>query len=272
MKVLALNGSPRRRTGATSRLLEALLAGMAEAGAATELVQLADLELRSCLGCYTCWVATPGECVFRDRDGMARVVRAWRDADLVVFGTPLYHFSMTGLMKNFLDRLLPESEPWLVEDPQAPGRTMHPRRFRQPASALLVSPCGFPDADQFAPLVHTFRYIAGRHHWTWLGELLRPGAEVLTRAAAAPVAEPYLAEVRRAGAALVVEGRIPPDLQEALGRELVPGGRQDFFARANQHWEALLGRSGPPASAGITPRAAPDARGEGAALARGDMR
>lgn len=129
MKVLALNGSPRKRASSTFRILDALLAGMRDAGAETELLHLQELDLKPCLGCYTCWVATPGACVYRDRDGMAAAIAAWREADLIVLGTPLYSFSMTGLMKNFVDRLLPELEPWLVPDPDGPpGQTRHPRR------------------------------------------------------------------------------------------------------------------------------------------------
>ncbi|WP_242343825.1 NAD(P)H-dependent oxidoreductase [Anaeromyxobacter terrae] len=253
MKVLALNGSPRKRVSATFRILEALLAGMEDAGADTRLVHLAALDLRPCVGCYTCWVATPGACIHRDRDGMAGIMDDWRAADVVVFGTPLYHFSMTGLMKTFLDRLLPESEPWLVPDPRAPAQTTHPRRHDGPARAMLVSPCGFPDTDQFAPMVHTFRYIAERHHWTWMGELLRPGAEPLSRTALAPLFAPYLADVRRAGAALVREGRLPDALAEALGRDLFPGGRIAFYQQANRFWTELMARHGRPA--GATPTA-----------------
>jgi NAD(P)H-dependent FMN reductase/putative sterol carrier protein len=249
MKVLALNGSPRKRVSATSRILEALLAGMKDAGAETTLVHLAGLDLQACVGCYTCWAATPGECIHRDRDGMAGLMAAWREADVVVFGTPLYHFSMTGLMKTFFDRLLPEVEPWLVQDPRAPSQTSHPRRHRGPQRAFLVSPCGFPDAEQFAPLVHTFRYIAERHHWTWMGELLRTGAEPLSRTALVTMFEPYFAEVRRAGAALVQEGRIPDALAEALGRDLFPGGRTAFYDQANRFWKDLMARHQRPAGA-----------------------
>ena len=105
-----------------------------------------------------------------------------------------------------------------------------------------MSPCGFPDADQFAPLVDTFRYIAGRHHWTWLGEILRTAAEPLARGVLATVLEPYLTDVRRAGAALVREGRIPESWREALARELLPGGRDAFRDRANQSWRELIER------------------------------
>jgi hypothetical protein len=253
MKVLALNGSPRKHTSATSRILEALLAGMREAGAETQLVQLAALDLQPCTGCYTCWVATPGECIHRDRDGMAGLMTAWRGADAVVFGTPLYHYSMTGLMKTFLDRLLPESEPWLVQDPHEPSWTKHPQRHRGPERAFLVSPCGFPDADQFAPLVQTFRYIARRHRWTWMGELLRTGAEPLSRSALVPLLEPYLANVRLAGGALVREGRIPDALADALSRDLFPCDRSAFHDRANRFWKDLMAK--PRRPAGATPTA-----------------
>jgi putative sterol carrier protein len=253
MKVLALNGSPRKRISATSRILEALLAGMQEAGAETKLVQLAALDLQTCVGCYTCWVATPGECIHRDRDGMAGLMADWRQADVVVFGTPLYHFSMTGIMKTFLDRLLPEIEPWLVQDERDPSWTGHPRRHRGPERALLVSPCGFPDADQFAPLVHTFRYIAQRHRWTWMGELLRTGAEPLSRTALVPLFEAYFAKVRLAGAALVREGSIPDALADELRRDLFPGGRTAFYDQANRFWKDLMARHQRPA--GATPTA-----------------
>lgn len=244
MKVLALNGSPRKRASATFRILDALLAGMRDAGAETELVHLAELDLKPCLGCYTCWVGTPGTCIHAGRDGMAGMIAAWREADLVVLGTPLYHFSMSGLMKTFIDRLLPELEPWLVPDPEGPpGQTKHPRRHaRRTTAAILVSPCGFPDVDQFAPLVHWFRYWIERSHMRSAGEILRPTAEALSRTALAHLFEPYFASVRRAGAAVVREGRIPDALAADLSKDLFPGGRAAFYAQANQHWKDLMSR------------------------------
>jgi putative sterol carrier protein len=155
-------------------------------------------------------------------------------------------------MKTFFDRLLPEIEPWLVQDQHDPSWTRHPRRHRGgPQRAFLVSPCGFPDADQFAPLVHTFRYIARRHHWTWMGELLRPQAEVLSRSALVPLFETYFAKVRLAGAALAREGRVPDELAEALSRDLFPSGRDAFYDQANRFWKDLMARHQRPA--GSTP-------------------
>ena len=182
---------------------------------------------------------------------MAAALDAMAAADLVVFGTPLYHFSMTGLMKTFFDRLLPAAEPWLIEDSRHLGLTTHPHRRRAPSRAMLVSPCGFPEVEHFRPLVETFRYIAERHHWEWMGELLRPGAEPLSRTALLPLFAGYLADVRRAGAALIHDGRIPDELASALRRDLFPGGRKGFQEQGNRHWQSLIARyerpdSGPP--------------------------
>jgi putative sterol carrier protein/putative NADPH-quinone reductase len=246
MKVLALNGSPRKRTSATCRLLEALLAGMQDAGAETQLIHLQDLNLQQCIGCYNCWVRTPGVCIHKD--GMAGALEAMTGADLVVFGTPLYHFSMTGLMKVFLDRLLPQAEPWLIEDKSHPGLTSHPHRHRETSRAMLVSPCGFPEIEHFRPLVETFRYIAERHGWEWMGELLRPGAEALSRTALVPLFAGYLADVRRAGAAWIRDGRISDELASALARDLFPGGRAGFHQEANRHWQTLMSRYERPTS------------------------
>jgi hypothetical protein len=60
MKVLALNGSPRMRNSSTYHMLAPLLEGMKDAGAETELIHIRQLDLSPCVGCYACWVRTPG--------------------------------------------------------------------------------------------------------------------------------------------------------------------------------------------------------------------
>ena len=53
MKVIAVNGSPRK-TWNTATLLEHALAGAAGSGAETELVHLYDLEFKGCISCFAC--------------------------------------------------------------------------------------------------------------------------------------------------------------------------------------------------------------------------
>src|SRR5208337_823330 len=121
INVMAINGSSRKENSSTYHILNPLLEGMRAAGATTEVVHLGHLKIKPCLGCFLCWVKTPGKCV--QRDDMADVFERFVQADLLVFGTPLYHFNVSGLMKNFIDRSLPCAEPWLVEDPDHPGKS-----------------------------------------------------------------------------------------------------------------------------------------------------
>jgi multimeric flavodoxin WrbA len=128
MKVLALNGSPRMKASSTYHMLKPLLEGMEGAGAETELIHIRKLNLEFCIGCYACWVRTPGECIHKDKDRMAAVLESFNTADLVVFGTPLYHFTMSGIMKTFIDRTIPRFEPWLIPHTSVPGVSGHPER------------------------------------------------------------------------------------------------------------------------------------------------
>jgi len=137
MRVLAVNGSPRMKASSTYHVLEPLLQGMRTAGAETEVLHVRQLELKPCIGCYACWVRTPGECIFRD--SMTSAIDAYNRADLVVYGTPVYHFAVSGILKTFVDRLLPRLEPWLIRQPTEPGRTGHPSRVGGPTKMFVVS-------------------------------------------------------------------------------------------------------------------------------------
>ena len=101
MKILAIHGSPRTMQSSTRKLASFVLAGAAEAGAETELVDLADLTVVPCTACDAC--AINGICV--NDDDVAGLVARMKEADAVVFGSPVYIDNVSGQMKVFFDRL-----------------------------------------------------------------------------------------------------------------------------------------------------------------------
>jgi putative NADPH-quinone reductase len=242
MHVMATNGSPRNEKSSTCHILSPLLEGMRAAGATTELVHLGRLKIRSRLGCFLCWVKTPGKCV--QRDDMAAVLERFVQADLLVFGTPLYHYNVSGLMKNFIDRTLPSFEPWLVEDPVHPGKSGHPDRYPKDRSMLLVSPCGFPEFDHFEPLVHYFQFFARKLGWGYLGEILRPAGESLSEEQHQETFAWYYNLVRQAGQEIVRQGRITSEVQAGLRKDLFPGGPEVFRNEANRYWSETMAKFG----------------------------
>ncbi len=101
MKILAIHGSPRTIRSTTRRLAGFVLEGAADAGAETEMIDLADYRIIPCTACEACTLN--GICV-NDDDLPALFVRM-KEADAIVFGSPVYIDNITGQMKVFFDRL-----------------------------------------------------------------------------------------------------------------------------------------------------------------------
>lgn len=217
MKVLAINGSPRGENSCTTKILHPLLSGMATVGAQTEIIYLCKLKINHCLGCFHCWTKTPGKCVYKD--DMTALLQKYIEADILIYATPLYVFNVSGLMKNFIDRLLPLGTPFMHEDELQPGTTKHTSRYNnQNQKILLASPCGFPEFDHFEPLVHYMQHVA-KHEGisgNYLGEILRPTAELMNIEFFQDKVAPYFENLKVAGKQLIENNKIDEELHKKL--------------------------------------------------------
>jgi multimeric flavodoxin WrbA len=101
MKILAIHGSPRTIRSMTRKLAGLVLEGASEAGAETEILDLADYRISPCTACEAC--VLNGVCVYED-DVPALVARM-KESDAIVFGSPVYIDNVSGQMKLFFDRL-----------------------------------------------------------------------------------------------------------------------------------------------------------------------
>ena len=97
--VLIISSTPRKG-GNSDILCDEFAAGAKEAGNKVEKIRIADKKIGYCTGCYAC--QTLGKCVVKD-DANAIVEKICR-ADAVVFGTPVYYFSISGQLKALFDR------------------------------------------------------------------------------------------------------------------------------------------------------------------------
>ena len=105
MKILALIGSPRKQ-GNTEILVDEILLGAESKSHAVEKLRLYDYEILPCLDCRRCKQAGAGyACALRD--GMQEIYPRLEEADLIIFGTPVYWYGPTAKMKLFIDRLRP---------------------------------------------------------------------------------------------------------------------------------------------------------------------
>jgi len=105
MKALIILGS-RNPEGQTARAAEALLQGMTSEGSQCEQFFLPQMEIERCRQCEdNGWgiCRTEGQCVIKD--DFALLVGKIKDADAVVFATPVYFSDLSESMRAFLDRL-----------------------------------------------------------------------------------------------------------------------------------------------------------------------
>lgn len=100
--VLVISTSLRANSN-SDILAERLIAGARDAGHQVEHVSLKGKEIRFCIGCFAC--QRTQRCVQQD-DAVA-IAEKVKDADILVFVTPIYYYEMCGQMKTLLDRMNP---------------------------------------------------------------------------------------------------------------------------------------------------------------------
>ncbi len=106
MRVIAINGSPRKKWN-TATLLEKALEGAASQGAETELVHLYDLRFTGCRSCFACKTKggkNYGRCA--TRDDLTPILERIEEVDAIVLGSPVYYGTVSGEMKSFMERLV----------------------------------------------------------------------------------------------------------------------------------------------------------------------
>lgn len=99
MKILAINGSPRKN-GTISKLAEQVLKGAQENDHETELINLYDYNIKPCIGDWAC--VKLGKCHIKD--DFETIYNKLVEANIIILGSPVYWANITGVMKNFFDR------------------------------------------------------------------------------------------------------------------------------------------------------------------------
>jgi multimeric flavodoxin WrbA len=132
MKITILNGNPE--PSAFDSYLAQLQTELESGHHTVTRLDLRDLPLRYCIGCWGCWVKTPGECI--SRDASLEMDRAVINADFVLWAAPLKMGFPSELLKRACDKHLPLIHPYMEV---AYGEAHHLKRYaRYPRLGLLV--------------------------------------------------------------------------------------------------------------------------------------
>ena len=107
MKILVLNGSPKRDKSDTMHISRAFLDGMKESAPQdVHIIHTVDQHIEYCTGCFSC-MRNGGTCIHND--DMKAILEEILDSDLLLFNFPLYCYGMPASLKALMDRTLPLS-------------------------------------------------------------------------------------------------------------------------------------------------------------------
>lgn len=159
-KILGIIGSPRKK-GNTHLLVDSILEGAKMEGASVDRIFLGDLNIAECDGCHACWKR------FRcnKKDDMDDVYPKIAENDIIVFGTPVYWYGPTALMKCLIDRFVyfncPEN-----------------RTKIKGKNAVLAIPFEEDDPETAAPLITFFEKSLSYLEMNLSGRIIAPGVTI----------------------------------------------------------------------------------------------
>ncbi|MBN1762515.1 MAG: flavodoxin family protein [Methanomicrobia archaeon] len=156
-RILGVVGSPRRN-GNTHILVSKILEGAQVEGAICDILFLNDLHIRECDGCHTCWKGKPCS----KSDDMNAIYPTLIESDVIIFGTPVYWYGPTALIKGFIDRFVYFNCP--EHRAQIEGK-----------SAVLAVPFEEEDPETAALLIAFFEKSLRYVQMNLIGSVIVPG-------------------------------------------------------------------------------------------------
>ena len=156
-KIIAIMGSPRKN-GNTHLLLSRMIEGVQEAGGTGEIISLVDYKIYDCDGCHTCWKGN----ACSKNDDMNGLYLKINECDVIIFGTPVYWYGPTAIMKAFLDRFVYYNCP-------------ENRQLLKGKSAILVTPFEEKKEETARLLVEMFKKSLNYLEIPLIEKLIVPG-------------------------------------------------------------------------------------------------
>ena len=215
MKILVLNGSPKREKSDTLRITRAFLEGMQEAAPQeVQIIHTVDKHIEYCSGCFAC-MHNGGTCIHDD--DMRAILQEILGSDLLLLSFPLYCYGMPASLKALIDRTLPLSSTRMQK---VGDRYAHVGQADfSHLSYLMICGCGFPHSRQnFEPVVAQFRLLFPHRHTV----ITVPESPMFNAPEAEIVTVPKLALIKRAGRQYADTRKIDPALLAELCAPMIP--------------------------------------------------
>jgi hypothetical protein len=198
-------------------------------GAECEVITLAKLKINRCLACGHCHTEEYHlKCVFDEQDDVRGIFNKMAEADLIVYATPVYVFSMSGLLKTFLDRMNAIGDVLDLRMSKK-GLMFHHIEHKicsKPFVTLVC--CDNIEAETPKNVLSYFKTFSRFMDAPLVGVLVRNGGRLSGHgqdpllASKTPKIQDVYRAYEQAGRELVISGRIRRSTQRRANQEIVP--------------------------------------------------
>lgn len=215
MKIMILNGSPKRDASDTLHITHAFVEGMNEISQnAVHTIHVIDKHIEYCTGCFSC-MRNGGDCIHKD--DMKGLLEEILESDLLIFSFPLYCYGMPALLKALIDRTLPLSS---MAMQKVGDRYEHIEQADfSKLKYLMICGCGFPNSHHnFEPAITQFKLCFPNHHTI----ITVPESPMFNAPDAESVTKPRLELIRHAGRQYAECSVIEPELLTKITSPMIP--------------------------------------------------
>lgn len=215
MKILVINGSPKKEKSDTMHITRAFVDGMNEVSQnEVHIIHSVEKHIEYCTGCFAC-MRNGGDCVHHD--DMRGILEEILDGDLLIWSYPLYCYGMPAPLKALLDRTLPLSS---MAMRKVGERYEHvgQRDFTH-LHYVMICGCGFPNSKHnFEPAVNQFKLCFPNNHTM----ITVPESPMFNFPEAQAVTEPRLSKIKEAGKQFAESFVIGDDLMKEITSPMIP--------------------------------------------------
>jgi multimeric flavodoxin WrbA len=163
MKITIINGNKNNGEPLFSRLphyvAEKLGQGQGQDHEIT-CFNLAEMNIRQCIGCWNCWCKTPGVCTHKD--DAPEIMKSVIQSDLLIFASPLMRGFTSSLLKRLQDRLIVLIHPYIE---LVQGECHHRKRYeKSPDMALVLQNESDTDEEDMEIITDIYKRLALNFH------------------------------------------------------------------------------------------------------------
>ena len=214
MKVLVLNGSPRKSSD-TMHITSAFLEGLnVENDCEVEIIDVIDKTIKPCLGCFQCIKNGNNKCI--QEDDQNKILEMMMLSDIIIWSFPLYIFSLPSHLKTVLDRTIPFGKKEMrIENERVVHITNSNMKNKK---YIMISGCGFPYfEDNFKAVKQMFN-----NTYADLTTICISEAPMFSDTNALSLSQPLLKNIKNAGIEYNEIGKLSLETSLLIETPMIP--------------------------------------------------